>query len=159
MGLDPLSIVLATTAIISTGASLYSGAQQADNQKNALNSQRKASELQAARERRDSIRQARMAYGASQQAAANQGVAESSSAQGGQGSIISQLNSNLSFLDKMQTFSDATSKSLGEAATWGNHAQTFGAVASLATQGIQYAPAVAGVFRPPTASTPSQRGV
>jgi hypothetical protein len=47
-------------------------------------------------------------------AAANQGVSNSSAAQGGIGSIQSQLSSNVSFLDNFNLISDQASAKLGE---------------------------------------------
>lgn len=72
--------------------------------------ERKLAERNAAKERIDMIRQARMARGALAQTAANAGAAgDSSIALGALGSIASQLGRNLSFLDTNQKLANFAS--------------------------------------------------
>lgn len=73
----------------------------------------KQQSLQAARRRRETVREARVAAANAQQAASSQGVATSSAAQGGIGGIKSQFTSNLSFLDNQNLIVDQTSAALG----------------------------------------------
>lgn len=68
--------------------------------------QRKQLDLQAARQRRDAIREGRIAAAQATVSGEAQGVADSSSSQGGIGSITSQVNSNVSFLDAYNQMSD-----------------------------------------------------
>jgi hypothetical protein len=88
--------------------------------------------LQAARERRDSIKAARLAYSTSQQTAENQGASFTSSSEGGLGSIQSQLGSNLSFLDTDMRLADAASVQIGYANKFQSKARTAEAVGSVA---------------------------
>lgn len=136
------------TAVVGTGVSIYSSqkaagayAQSAAAQREANRFQRQQADLQAARQKRDAIRQSRIAQASVQQSAENQGVSGSSAAIGGQASIQSQLNSNLSFLDQYSSLSDAASDALGRASVYqskGNqftaNAQSAGAISSLAFQ-------------------------
>ena len=87
---------------VATGASIYQGAQATKAQNKSLQFQRQQSALQNAMQKRQAIRQARIAAGNSQQTAATAGVSNSSSAEGAYGSIQSQLSGNLSFLDQNQ---------------------------------------------------------
>lgn len=97
--------------------------------------------MQFAQSRREQIRQGRIAAASQAASAEASGVARSSGAEGGQSSIISQLNYNLSFLDTMATLSDQASDQLGKAMTWSNRAQTFMGLANLTlTAGSAFAP-------------------
>lgn len=89
--------------------------QSADLQQQANVLQRQQSDLAAARQRRDAIKAARTAAGASVQTAANQGASNGSGAQGAVGSIQSQLGDTLSFLDTYNKLSDQGSILLGSA--------------------------------------------
>jgi hypothetical protein len=77
---------------------------------NALQDQnavlRQQTQLQGMRQRMDAIRTGRAALAQVQQSAENQGVSTSSAAQGGQGSIVSQMISNVSFLDAYNKMTD-----------------------------------------------------
>jgi Flp pilus assembly protein TadG len=113
-----LKVAAATAVIGGTAHSIQQGqvAQKAAEKQSRL--QQQAEELQAARQRSDVIRQARIAQAEVKSSAANQGVAGSSMAQGGQGSLTSQMNSNLSFLDGMKTANIA----IGQAGSQANQA-------------------------------------
>lgn len=117
---------------VATAGSIYTSKKAADAQKEANTLQRQQAEMANARARRDEIRKARIAQAAAAINAEGQGVADSSGAAGGQGSIISQGNSNLSFLDRSAAISDQTSRAMGKAISYGNYSQMFGGVASLA---------------------------
>jgi hypothetical protein len=117
MGIET-AILIAGAGIAAGGA--YSAKQaskrQAYYQKEANQIQQRQADLQAARQRRDAVRQARMSQGAAKQTAVSQGAARTSAAVGGQGSIVSQANSGLSFLDTMGALSDQAGEALGKAA-------------------------------------------
>lgn len=84
-------------------------------QREAAALQQKQVDLQNARNKRDAIREARMAFGKAQNTAANQGVSASSGSLGGLSSISSQVSDNVSFLDQFGFYSDQASKALGNA--------------------------------------------
>lgn len=88
--------------------------------------------LQSARERRDAIKAARLSQAQAVMAGENQGVSGSSGVAGGVGSIQSQLNSNLSFLDRSNTLTDMASQQIGYANKFTQKARTGEAVGNLA---------------------------
>lgn len=127
-----IAVAALATAAVSTGVSIYSSQKAAQYQKEANQIQMQQADLQNARSKRDAIRQSRIAYANSQSAAENQGSALSSSSQGGLGSIVSQVNDNLSFLDQYGFMSDQASKALGKANQWKANANTFGDIGGFA---------------------------
>lgn len=137
---DPVTAAVIGTAIWATGGSLYASSQAAKQQKRSLQFQQEQQKLALARERREQVRQARKARAAIQAAAAGAGVTSSSGLEGGVSSVGSQLSSNLNYLTKQETLSDQASMALGKATDWGNKANIFAGVASLATLGLNYAP-------------------
>lgn len=84
--------------------------KQAKYAKRAADAQRSAQNMKAARERREAIRTARIQAATVSQGAVNEGVAGSSAALGGLGSIAQQLSSNLSFLDQYNTAMDTAGR-------------------------------------------------
>lgn len=130
------STIIAAGALGVAGAGAYQAnknakkAARANEQAAALDRQRM--NLQSARERREAVRASRLAYANAQVAATNQGVGGSSGASGGQGSIVSQLSSNLSFLDRFNTLSDQASMQIGYANKFTQKAQTWNSVSNLA---------------------------
>lgn len=129
-------------AAVGTYASIKNQNKALREQKKANKFERQRGELQSARQKTQAIREARVAQADVQQAAENQGAANTSVSQGGVGSIISQMNSNLSFLDQYGFMSDQASKHLGNAqaaqgrgSMWGQVAD-FGASAYSMSGGI-----------------------
>lgn len=112
---------------------------KAAQEANAL--QRQQAELKVARERMMTVRQARIQRAQAISAGetqSGQGSTESSSIQGGTGSIQSQLAGNLAFLDQAETIFSQTSEAQGramqaasEASGFGADARTWGGVANL----------------------------
>ena len=143
-----IQAVLAAVAVGSTVASISSTQHAAKQSNKAAEAQRKQQELAGARERSNAIRQARMAYASNAQGAEAAGVSTSSASLGGLGSVQSQLNSNISFLDKNQELADQGSIALGKMRSAEANASSFGAVAGLALQGIHAAPSVSKIFKP-----------
>jgi regulator of protease activity HflC (stomatin/prohibitin superfamily) len=145
--MPPAAVAIASLAVAGVGTAVSiaqnskanSLAQQANaQQQQATTAQRQMNDLQAARQRRDAIRQARIAAANAEQTGESQGSAASSSAIGGQGSIQSQLGSNLSFLDQYNHLADQASIALGNASnlTFQEHsaersASNYGQIASL----------------------------
>lgn len=145
-----IETILAVTAIAATGASVYSSQQAAGSQRKAMRIQRRQAALQEAKQKRELVRQGRISAATAASNAENQGVAGSSSAQGGVGSIISQVGSNMSFLDQYGKLSDQITGQNMSAAKYGAQAQLFGDVADLAMMGAQNPDAVQsfkGIFK------------
>ena len=136
--MGPLAIPVAIVGLAVGAAGTYMSykqqKKQAKFQKRAQAAQRAQDNMRAARERREAIRNARIAAAEITQNAANQGVGSSSAALGGLGSIESQLNQGLSFLDGMNTLADQASRNLGKAADAGTAAGMWGSVAGLGMQ-------------------------
>jgi len=131
--MPPIAIAAVGMGLMA-GGTIYSAQQQSKaNKANAKAAEldRKRMNLQSARERRDAIKASRLAHSGAQQTAENQGAAMTSSSEGGLGSIQSQSGSNLSFLDRYNTLTDAASTQIGIANKYNNRAQTGAAVANL----------------------------
>lgn len=129
----PVAIPLAIgIGVAGVAGSIYEQSKANSEQQQALNFQEQQANLQATIQQRQAIRSSRAAYADSQQQAANQGVGDSSASQGGLGSITSQLNSNLSFLDQNNRLSDAAGQALGKANQDRTFASDFSAVGSFA---------------------------
>lgn len=133
------------------GIAGYSAYKSSQYQKASLGYQNQAADLEKKqvalanmRQKRDAVRQARMAQAQSQTSASNQNVSDSSSAQGGQGSIQSQLGSNLSFLDMYNKYSEQASTALGNARAASSTAQGFSDLASVSMAVFNNASPIAG---------------
>lgn len=135
------------TAVVGTGYSIYAGERANSMQKKANTAEAQRNDLATARQRRDAIREARVAYGQSQQSAENQGVASSSAALGGQASVASQLNSNMSFLDQYSFLTDQASTFLGKAQAFRSQAQTAGDIGSLGFTVFNNRDSISKVFK------------
>ena len=132
----PWAAVAAVGSVIGAGAAVVGtiNSAKAANRANAatqesMKYQRQMDNYKAARERVQAIRSARLAAGTSLQSAANQGAMNTSASIGSMGSIASQLNSNLSFLDTNNKLSDMASQKLGEAAQHRASAELWGSIA------------------------------
>lgn len=130
--------VVAVAAVVAAGAVVAGTAMSISNankarkaQKNQYAYERQLSQNRATRERRDAIRAARLSMGQVQQGAANQGAQDTSAFLGGFGSIQSQLNSNLSFLDTNQKLADQAGAQASKANGYLSAAQNWGAVSDL----------------------------
>lgn len=119
-------------AAVGTVAQISSASKARKASNKAARYERQRSDLQSALQKRDAVRSARSSYAEAQQNAQNQGVQDSSSAEGGQGSIVSQVNSNLSFLDQYGFYSDQASKAMGQARDAQYEGQIWGQVTGLA---------------------------
>lgn len=135
--MGPVAIIAGIGLAISAGSAVMSYSaqkKQVKMQKRAASAQRAQDNMKAARERREAIRSARIAAGTSAQNAANQGVSNSSAALGAQGSIQSQLNQGLSFLDGMNTLADQAGRALTKANEYGVQAQTWNTIGKFGQQ-------------------------
>lgn len=134
------------TAAVGTGVQIQQGKKAASAQRDAAGIQLKQSKLQEARQKRDAVRQARLAYGQAQNSAANQGVSASSASLGGLASIGSQASDNVSFLDQYGFYSDQASKALGKANQAGANADAAGSIAGLGFTVFNNSSGIAKVF-------------
>lgn len=130
-----ISTMIAVGGLAVAGAGAYVANKNAEAQVAAQNEalayQQKQNDLTAARQRRDAIRQARIARANATNSAATQGVLDSSGSIGGVGSISSQLKDNISFLDQWNQYSDLGSQALGRANVYGQRAQMAQTVSGL----------------------------
>lgn len=151
-----VEIALAVTAAVGTTASIYSQQQAAGASRKASQAQRRQEALAAAIQRRQAQKAGRQAAALAIQAGENQGVADSSGVQGGVGSIRSQTNSNLSFLDRQGQLADYAGGMFDKAQRWSNRAQLFAGVADLAMTG--YGSAAADAAAKKAAAETAGRG-
>lgn len=146
-----LTTIIAGASLAVAGGSAYAQNKQAKKsvkaQNQALALERKQADLAAMRQKRDAIRQARIAAAQSTNAAANQGVSDSSSAQGAVGSIQSQLSNTLSFLDIWNTYSDQASQALGRANVHAQRSQTAGDISKLSMGAFNNSDIIAGKLK------------
>lgn len=119
-------------AAVGTTATIINQKKMVKAQKQAARFERQKQQLSETRTKIDAVRQTREALGNAQQAAENQNVAGSSGAQGGQGSIVSQLQGNLSFLDEYGFLSDQAGNALQRAATFQGKASMWSGITEFA---------------------------
>jgi len=154
MGLDPISWALVAVSAASTGVSLYKG-QQADKQaRRAADLSRRQESFKALRERRDFIRSARSTAARITQGAENAGAANTSAAQGGLASIISQAGSGLSFLDQYNSFSTQIGAASSKSAKFASQANMYAGIADLAASGAKMKAGAGGGGKVPTVKVP-----
>ncbi len=154
MGLDPISWALVAVSAASTGVSLYKG-QQADKQaRRAADLSRRQESFKALRERRDFIRSARSTAARITQGAENAGAANTSAAQGGLASIISQAGSGLSFLDQYNSFSTQIGAASSKSAKFSSQANMYAGIADLAASGAKMKAGAGGGGKVPTVKVP-----
>lgn len=132
-----LPIILGVAGAVFGAASVIQGVKAARSSRNAQRIQRDADNLRAAQERRRTIRDGRIRQAAAEQNAWNQGVGTSSGASGGQGSIITQMNSNVSFIDDQQTAARISGQWLDKASSQTSASQMWGSFSNLAFMGAQ----------------------
>jgi len=128
------AILLAVTAASSVG-SIYASSKASSAQAKASKAGQRQQALQAAVARRREIAQGREAAAKAVQAGENQGAAGSSGVQGGVGSLKTQLNANLSFLDRSNQDADIASGFLAQAGKWQQVATTVQGIGQLASVG------------------------
>ncbi len=135
MVLPLIAAIFAGTAAVAGVASIAQGQRASRAQRRALQAQREGDNLRAAKARRDTIREGRIRFAAAQQNAENQGVGSSSGAQGGQGSILTQLASNVSFIDDQQTAARVSGAFMDRAAKASSYADMWSSLSSLGFMG------------------------
>ena len=135
---------------VGTAVGIKSAQESAKASRQAAAFQNKQANLQNARQKRDAVREARMAYGTAQNTAANQGVSSSSGSQGGLSSIAAQASDNISFLDQYGFFSDQASKAIGRANAASATSETAMSIAGAGMQVTNNAQKIATTFLPRT---------
>jgi hypothetical protein len=147
--MGPVAVIAGIGLAISAGSAYMTHKAQkkaAKMQKRAAAAQRAQDNMRAARERREAIRNARIASASVAQGAANEGVFGASGTLGGLGSIQSQLNQNLSFLDGQNRLADQASVALGKANEANMKAQTWNSVGNFGMAMFSNASGIAGTF-------------
>lgn len=147
--MGPVAIIAGIGLAVGAAGTYMSYKAQKKQQKymkRAAAAQRAQDNMQAARERREAIRNARIAAANVTQGAANDSVSGSSAALGGLGSIASQLNQNLSFLDGQNRLADQASVALSKANEFQGKAQTWSSVGNLGMQVFSNAQGINNVF-------------
>lgn len=125
------AIIGAGAAVVGTINSARAAGRQYDAQKKESIYNRQIQNNRAAKERRDAIRAGRLASANLAQMAENTGGSSTSAALGAMGSIQSQINSNISFLDTNQKLSNQAASAAGEAARFGYQAQLWSSVSQV----------------------------
>lgn len=101
------AVVGAGAAVVGTINSTKAANRANDAAQSQYSYERQLNQNKYTQSRRDAIRSARISAGATQQAGENQGASATSAAIGGLGSIQSQLNTNISFLDTQHSLADS----------------------------------------------------
>lgn len=129
-----VGIIAAVGATIAAGATVVSavnaGKARAE-MREQYKYERQLANNRAARERVNAIRQGRLAQGATLQMAANSGTQNSSAALGALGSIQSQINRNISFLDTNQRLSNLAGYHASRANIASSRANTWAGISSV----------------------------
>jgi len=142
-----MSGVAVAVTVIGTVASIYSSQQQASAQKKQIEAQRRMADIENARQRREAVRQARIARASVISQGEAQGVSGSTGIAGGVAGIQQQMGYNLSFLDQMQDANTQAAVFGQKAADYGAQADLFGQIASTAYNDFGGKKEIAKVFK------------
>lgn len=142
-----MSGVAVAVAVVGTAASIYSSQQQASAQKKQIEAQRRMADIENARQRREAIRQARIARASVISQGEAQGVSGSTGIAGSVAGIQQQMGYNLSFLDQMQAANTQAAVFGQKAADYGAQANMFGQIASTAYNDFGGKKEIAKVFK------------
>lgn len=135
-----ISLVAAGVGVAATVAGTVASIKSQKEQRKAARAQARIAELQRSRERRDTIRRARIARAQIENQVGSAGLLASSTATGGTGSIQSQLGSNLSFLDQAGSLNAQSNRSLERAAGLQTQAGIFQGVSDISSGFIGESP-------------------
>lgn len=124
---------MAITAGISLVASAVQTRKQAKAQRKSSKAAQRSADIQASRERREAIRQARVRRADLLTQSANTGAAGSSSEAGAIGALQGQLGSNIGTSFQTQALSAEQSSANRASVKAGTQASMFGTVGSFAT--------------------------
>lgn len=128
MALTTLAVVTAVAAV----GTAYSTYKQGQEQKKAIRAEQRRADLQASRNRRQLIRNARVARASVESQASLTGLTGSSAAAGSMSNIQSRLGENLSFLDQNLALSQQASAANEAAARWASRAGISSAIGGMA---------------------------
>lgn len=142
-----MSGVAVAVTVVGTAASIYSSQQQASAQKKQIEAQRRMADIENARQRREAVRQARIARASVISQGEAQGVSGSTGIAGGVAGIQQQMGYNLSFLDQMQDANTQAAVFGQKAADYGAQAGLFGQIASTAYNDFGGKKEIAKVFK------------
>ena len=160
MGIDPVTLALASFAVTATSAVMGNKAQKeaADEQEKARKQQQGMQAEQSAREKRQQIREERIKRAKIMQAAENTGTSGSSGEYGSISGLSTQLGSNLGFNANMISRANAISANQQNAADAMTTASNWGAVGSIA--GSIFAKTSSSLFNigGPTSTAPTMQG-
>jgi hypothetical protein len=134
---DPVTTTIAALGIAG-GAQIHAIDQQkaaSRDNKRAAARQRRLQAIKSARERRAQVRAGQKAQAEIIAGGVASGTTQTSSVSQGQGSVQSQLASNISFLDSVESLNKETSIFQQKAAKHGSNAATATAVGNLALTG------------------------
>jgi hypothetical protein len=131
----PAPVIIAGAALavaaVGTAATISAQNKAAKAEQRKFQYEKALNNNRGVRERRDAIRAARLTTGQLTQAAENQGASGTSASLGGLGSIQTQLNGNLSFLDGQTKLAGAAGEAGSQARTAANSANNWAAVSQL----------------------------
>ena len=142
-----MSGVAAAVTVVGTAASIYSSQKQASAQKKQIEAQRRMADIENARQRREAVRQARIARASVISQGEAQGVSGSTGIAGGVAGVQQQMGYNLSFLDQMQDANTQAAVFGQKAANYGAQAGLFGQIASTAYNDFGGKKEIAKVFK------------
>jgi len=142
-----MSGVAVAVTVVGTAASIYSSQKQASAQKKQIEAQRRMADIENARQRREAVRQARIARASVISQGEAQGVSSSTGIAGGVAGVQQQMGYNLSFLDQMQDANTQAAVFGQKAADYGAQANMFGQIASTAYNDFGGKKEIAKVFK------------
>ena len=132
---DPITITLGVIALTGTAVSVDQQKAAARDQKRSQKAQRRIQDIKSAKERRKQVRAAQAAQAEIAAGGVASGTTKTSGTKQGAGSVQSQLASNLSFLDQVESLNKESSIFSQKAAGHQTRAGTAQAVSGLALTG------------------------
>jgi len=126
--MGPAAIV---AGIALTGVSIQQQRKAAKAQNRATEVQERIQNIKAARQRREQLRQARIARAQIVAASEVSGTSQSSSVAGGLSDVSTQFGGNVNFLNTVKSLSERQGDFLSKSATASSNAQTSGQLAGL----------------------------
>ena len=105
--------------LVGTGVQLGAAFLGNEAANRAAAAEARLNDIRAQQERLTQVRQSRIKAAQVEQAGANQGASDSSGVQGGAGSIRTQANSNITYINAQQGYGEAISQAKQDQAMWG----------------------------------------
>ena len=140
--MGPTALILGAITVASTAASIsQSKKAQAAGERQAA-AQQKQQEVAATRSRRSAFREEQIKRSQAQARAQALNAAQGSGVSGGQASLRSQLGSGLGYAGQQTALSGLISQAGVQQQAALTRADTFGSIAGLSMQGMQFAPEI-----------------